>query len=133
MSRSASQQDYVLVTAAEDVSAVLPKETDATAVQQVPKLVKNVRAPVTKGEVLGRMDFKLADEVIASVDLIASEDVGRSMLLYAGDVTLRFFSQPLVLVGFVLLIILLAILFTWTRQIRKNRQRRAERIRRVGR
>ncbi|MCI5923366.1 MAG: D-alanyl-D-alanine carboxypeptidase family protein [Oscillospiraceae bacterium] len=128
-----AQQDYVLVTAAEDVSAVLPKETDATAVQQVPKLVKNVRAPVTKGEVLGRMDFKLADEVIASVDLIAAEDVERSTLLYAGDVTLRFFSQPLALIGLILLILLLIVLFAWIRQIQKNRQRRAERIRRVGR
>lgn len=101
--------------------------------QQVPKLVKNVRAPVTKGEVLGRMDFKLADEVIASVDLIAAEDVERSTLLYAGDVTLRFFSQPLVLIGLILLILLLIVLFAWIRQIQKNRQRRAERIRRVGR
>ena len=79
------------------------------------------------------MDFKLADEVIASVDLIAAEDVERSTLLYAGDVTLRFFSQPLVLIGFILLILLLIVLFAWIRQIQKNRQRRAERIRRVGR
>ena len=128
-----SQQDYVLLVAAEDVNAILPKETDSTAVQQVMRTVDSVRAPVTKGEVLGRMDFKLADEVIASVDLVAAEDVGRSALLYAGDVTLRFFTQPLVLAGVILLLLLIGILYGWIRQIRKNRRRRAERIRRIGR
>ncbi len=127
-----SEQDYVLLMAENDVSAILPKETDATAVQQVMRTVKSVRAPIQKGEVLGKLDLKLADEVIASVNLVAAEDVSRSTLIYAGDVTVRYLTQPLVILGIAMLILMLLVLFTWMNQIQRNRRKRAERIRRTG-
>lgn len=127
-----SKQDYVQLIAKEDVMAILPKGTDASALKRVIKLVDDARAPIEKGDLLGRMELKLADDVVASVDLVASETVSRNIFLYMGDVLWRFFTQPLILVLCVLLGLLLVVLFSWIAQMRKNRRRRAERVRKFG-
>ncbi len=127
-----SAQDYVQLVAKEDVMAILPKGTDASALKKVIKLVDDARAPIEQGELLGRMELKLADDVVASVDLVAAETVSRNIFLYAGDVVWRFLTQPFVIVLCVLLILLLIVFFSWVTQMRRNRRRRAERVRKFG-
>ena len=127
-----SAQDYVQLVAKEDVMAILPKGTDASALKKVIKLVDDARAPIEEGELLGRMELKLADDVVASVDLVAAETVSRNIFLYAGDVVWRFLTQPFVIVLCVLLLLLLIVFFSWVTQMRRNRRRRAERVRKFG-
>lgn len=127
-----SKQDYVQLIAKEDVVAILPKGTDASALKKVIKLVDDARAPIEKGDLLGRMELKLADDIVASVDLVASETVSRNIFLYMGNVLWRFFTKPIILVLCILLGLLLVILISWIAQMRKNRRRRAERVRKFG-
>lgn len=78
----AKDKDTLLLNAREDVISLLPKNVDISAVQKLPHLPDSIEAPVEKGQEIGTLDLKLNDEVIATVPLIASEQIERSNLLY---------------------------------------------------
>ncbi len=125
-----ADQDFVTVVAKNDVTALLPAQTDASAIQQKITLREHVKAPIKKGDLLGVVELKLADDVISSVDLVALRDVDRSMWLYALDVTKRFFGQTYVqmmLAGLViafLLYLIFVVRYNRIRQKQRERQRR---------
>lgn len=87
-----SEQDYVPLFSDRDVTALLPTDVDITSIQKIKTIQKDVSAPIAKGAVLGQMELKLNDEVIAIVNLITATELKRSPILYGLDVTLRFLS-----------------------------------------
>lgn len=104
-------QDYITLISKNDVTQLIPNDVDTTTIQKVKTLAKDVKAPVKKGDVLGKLDLKLKDEVIATVDLVASQDIDRSEYLYVLDITKRFLSTPfvrsmLIILGLLILIYL---------------------------
>lgn len=119
--------DYVRLSASADINALLPVDTDASAIQRNVTLAENVTAPVKKGTVLGRVELRLADSVIANVDLIAAENVERSVWLYALDVTGRFLDQTLVKVLLLLLGLLIFIYIVSVIRYNQKRRRRMQR------
>lgn len=90
--RLCSEQDYVPLFSDRDVTALLPTDVDITSIQKIKTIQKDVNAPIAAGAVLGQMELKLNDEVIAIVNLITAKELKRSPMLYGLDVTLRFFS-----------------------------------------
>lgn len=127
------EQDYVALVAMEDVTALLPAETDASAIQQTITLRRNVKAPVRKGDILGKVELRLAGDVIAVVDLAAMNNVERSPWLYALDVTGRFLSRPavqLILAALALCILLYAVFLARYKRFRRQQR---ERQRKAGR
>lgn len=128
-----SDQDYVTLTAKDSITALLPTDSDVTTIQKIKTFDKNVRAPIKKGDVLGKMDLKLNDNIIASVDLVASQDIDRSIWLYSFDVVKRFLSNILVkiLLGILgLLIIMFAVMAARYRKISRIRAARARNMQR---
>lgn len=126
----ASEQDFVTLVAKEDIIVLLPKDTDSSAIQQNKLLLKNVEAPVKKGETLGKVELRLADDVIATVDLVALTDIERSALLYTVDVIKKYFSQPLSVVLLILLCFLFLLYLLFTLRSRKIRRMKEARMRR---
>jgi len=124
-----SDQDYVTLLAKNDISALLPKQSDVTTVQKVKHVQDNVRAPIKKGEVLGKMDLKLNDEIIATVDLVASQDVNRSMVLYSIDLCKRFLDNTLVKALLIILVILVLLYVVVNARYRKIKRLKAKRMR----
>jgi len=124
-----TQQDYVTLLSKNDVTQLIPKEVDITTIQKVKTLAKDVKAPVKKGDVLGRLDLKLKDEVIASVDLVASQDIARSEYLYVIDITKRFLSIPFVRAMLIILGLLILIYFVLRARYKKVRRMREARNR----
>lgn len=122
-------QDFVTLLAKEDISALLPVDSDITTIQRIKQTAKDVRAPVKQGTVLGVMDLKLNDEIIASVDLVASEDVERSVLLYSLDVAGRFLQNTLVQILLGVLLLLIVLFMLMKARYRKIRRLRNERLR----
>lgn len=67
----------VPLVANDDISLVIPvsREKDIEIITSLD--AETVKAPVTKGEVLGKIEVVLDDKVLASSDISASEDVSR--------------------------------------------------------
>lgn len=126
-------QDYVRLVAGEDVTALLPKDADPTVVDRKKTLLQNVKAPVKKGDVLGRMELILSDETIATVDMYAMENIDRSTWLYALDVSSRFLKQPVAAAMLIGLGVLLLFFFIALGRYRRRKRLRAMRERRYRR
>lgn len=73
---------YVLVNPKQNYSTIWYNEIDVTSIQKNIKLFDAVNAPVKKGQKLGEIELKLSDEVITTVDLVASVDVERSFVKF---------------------------------------------------
>lgn len=121
--------DSVTLVAAEDVAAVLPNDLDVQTVRRVVLCNSTEEAPIEKGKVYGKLELYLnLDRKIGEVELVASEGVSRSQLLYVWQQISGFFSSPwfyiaigsllILLFGYMLLNIL------HNRNRRKNNRRR---------
>lgn len=124
--------DFVQLAAAGDISALLPVSTDISAIQRSLVLAENVAAPVRKDTVLGRVELRLAGEVVGTVDLLAAENVERSAWLYTLDVLSRFFMQGTVQALLVILLLLILLYLVFWLRYRQRRRQYEHRQRRAG-
>ena len=86
-----SEYDYVSLVPAEEISALVPSGVNAESllIEPIPELMPDsVKAPVKKGEIIGRAAIKYAGETVAEVDLAAAFDVKSSPLKWLGDLLL---------------------------------------------
>ncbi len=130
--RLSGDQDHVILDSARDVTILLPSETDTTSVQEIIELAENVQAPIQKGDVLGKLVLKQADDVIDTVDLVARENVDRSLPLYLLDATGRFFEQSFaqaILIGLGILLLLYIFATVRYNRIKRRRMMRERRYR----
>ncbi len=106
--------DVLILTAASDVTLLLPSGADKTAVQYVATLDdEEIVAPVKKGDKIGKMTLKLGGETIGEVDMLAEKDVKGSTILKIADAihgALSSTAAKIILV-LVILFILVYILF----------------------
>lgn len=70
-----AEASEIAVVAAEDFGVLLNK--GATVSTRVSVFEEEIKAPVEKGRILGRMDFYREDDFLGSVDLVAAEDMPR--------------------------------------------------------
>ena len=80
--RLSSDSDLLLLYPSEKVVALVPDEIDPSSVQVIPHTNTFAQAPVKKGDVLGYVEVKLADEVVGIADLVSGEDVKRNEFLF---------------------------------------------------
>ena len=77
--------DHLRLLPAEEMSALVPTGTQAASLlirpieSETPKVVK---APIKKGDILGKAEVLYGEDVVATVDLIAAESVDRSIILW---------------------------------------------------
>ncbi len=122
-----SETDHVLLTSSRNVTALVPVNIESSSVVLQTELPEYVKAPVQKGDILGKGRVLLLGEEIAQVDLIAMEDIKRSAFLHFTDtlhtVTSRwqFFIGAIVFVALLLLYIVLSVAYNNY----KRRQRKA--------
>lgn len=120
-----SDTDYVLVRPEGTLSALLPNDLDVSQFTQTVTLdSKSVEAPVTEGQVLGKITLSYDGEDYGTLDLVALNDVERSELLYRIDRVEKFFGQTWVKVAAVALVILILVLIIACSVRRKRRRRR---------
>lgn len=127
--RLSSRTDHVSLFPADDLYAYVPVGVDERSV-----LVKTadgtlppfVDAPIRKGDKIAEAAVYYADTEIARVDLVASEDVNRSLLLWIGSLIGNFFRHPIVRTVLIVLALLIggyiAFVIYATRQRRRKRR-----------
>ena len=80
-----SNTDHVLLKASESVTALVPVNIESSSVVLQVETPDYVKAPIHSGDVIGKGTVLLMGEVVATVDLVAIEDVERSTVLHILD------------------------------------------------
>lgn len=98
----------VALSPAETVEKLLPVETKAEDIKPEIVLNEKIRAPISKGDVLGRVSYVYQGQKLAETDLIAGNDVERDYLLSVlhtiiNIITSPFFFIPAIVVLFLLI------------------------------
>lgn len=116
--------DHVRLVPANDVTALVPVGTDGSSVliEPIPEETPTViNAPIKKGEKVGRARIMYAQTEIATVDLVAAEDVNVNIFLWIVNIFKNVFTSPFFIVLAVLAVIVLAVYLV---SFYKNKSRR---------
>ncbi len=117
-----SKVDHLRLVPAEEISALVPLGTETSSLitrpieSETPKMAK---APIKKGDVLGKAEVLYGEDVVATVDLIAAEDIDFNIFTFIFSMIKTLFSTTvfkILLAIFIVLVIIYILLI-----IRKNR------------
>ncbi len=130
--RLSSDSDSLLLYPKEKITALIPSDIDVSSVQVVEHVNSHVEAPVKKGDVLGYVEVKLADEVLGITDLVAADDVDRNEFLYCLHLVKNIFTSIYLRIALVLVILfaLIYVIFIIRHEINSQRYRSIIRKRR---
>lgn len=116
-----SKVDHVRLLPAKELTALVPHETETNSLTIRPvegETPDTVAAPVKKGEVLGKAEILYGDVVVATVDLVAGEDIDLNIFLLILGVFKKLFSTTIFKILFAILAIIVVIYILLI--IRKN-------------
>ncbi len=117
-----SKIDHLRLLPAEELSALVPLGTESGSLiirpieSETPKVVK---APIKKGEVLGKAEILYGETVVETVDLVAAEDVELNIFLLIFGTIKDILSTTIFKILFAIAAVLLIIYILLI--IRKNR------------
>lgn len=112
-----SETDHVLLKPSDSVTALVPVNIEPSSVVLQIETPDFVKAPIKAGDVVGKGTVLLMGEEIATIDLVAIEDIERSTLLHIGDSLLNvmksgwFVLGAIAFVALLIIYIILAILY----------------------
>ncbi len=116
--------DFVPLYIENGFISVMPKDADESTISIVPKLSgESVDAPVKKGQKLGTADIIYAEKVIGTVNLVAGEDIERSLLLSIGRALKNFFTSPYMIAVYIIIAIAILIFATAVYKMNKGRSK----------
>lgn len=104
--------DHVRLVPESEVTALVPVGNDESSVllevisEETPK---EINAPIKKGDVLGKARILYAEDEIATVNLVAAEDVHMSVILFVLDGIKNIFKSTLFQIVFALIVLILAV------------------------
>ena len=123
--------DHVSLCPAEDAFALLPTGNDEDSLLVLVKsdtLPDVVKAPVKKGDVICKGEVYYANDVVAEIDLVASEDVSRSFASYFATLAENIASSATykIIFLFVFLLLVVVIILFVLRLRNKNKIKNRE-------
>ena len=107
-----SKVDHLRLVPAEEISALVPLGTQSGSLvtrpieNETPKVVK---APIKKGDVIGKAEVLYGNDIVATVDLVAAEDIDLNVFLLIIGVAKNILSTTIFKVLFIVLAILVVI------------------------
>lgn len=122
-----AEKDYVVLCAEENLSAILPNNTDLSTLDYTKDVPEEVLAPIAIGDEIGTLTISKDGVVYGKTKLVAGEDISRSTVLYYLYCIKQFFSNLWVQIVAAILLILLIIYIII--MIRRNRRRRRRVVR----
>lgn len=123
----AKNDERVGFTVSQDISALLPSGVELSeVVEKVEDLPELVKAPIKKGDVIGKVSYNYKGVMVGHGDLIATNDVERNILLFIFHLIMAVLTSPMFLIPAILILVLLII-----RRINIMKQERLKRLRRL--
>ena len=117
-----SKIDHLRLLPAEELSALVPLGTESGSLIIRPienETPKEVKSPIKKGDVLGKAEILYGENIVATVDLVAAEDVDLNIFLLIFGTIKNIFSTTIFKILFAIAAVLLIIYILLI--IRKNR------------
>lgn len=117
-----SKIDHLRLVPAKEMSALVPlgTETGSLVVRPIDnETPKSVKAPIKKGDVLGKAEILYGKDVVATVDLVAAEDVDFNIITFIFTMIKNLFHT--VIFKVLLAIVIILVIFYILLIIRKNR------------
>ena len=128
---SASENHLVLVPK-HSLSNVISKDIDIETIEKEVKTNEKILAPIKQGDVLGTLTLKKNGVNYGTVNLVASEDISRSTVLYILYCIENFFKNIYVrLLGLALLIFIIIYIIIMISNNRNRRKKKAVLINRI--
>ena len=98
-------------------STILPADADKNSIEIIPDVPEEIDAPVTEGQVIGKAQIQYNGQSLATINLVASETLERSELVYGATIIKNVITSPwfigvavLVLVLFVIYLVLVSVI-----------------------
>ena len=110
----------VTISPAVPVGALLAKDVEKEDIDVIINKKEGIKAPVKTGDVLGEAIYKCNGEVVGKVNLVAGNDVKRSIIKTIGN----FFKDNLVKIIFIGILIFILYAYVNHLKIKKRRARR---------
>lgn len=119
-----SDADYVVVHPKDSLSALLPKDVDLSKFERKVTIYSDgqAQAPIAEGQELGEITLSYNGQVYGTTKLVALNSLSRSPVRYIVHEVKAFFSNPLVKIGIVVILILIVVgIILISRRGRKGR------------
>ena len=127
----AYRKDTLQLVAGDNASALLPKAVNKSSVTIQCNVPESVQAPIKKGEQVGTATLSYADEVIATIPLVASESVERSPVITIFTQGKSLFTAPwfLIVMAVILVLVVFYIILMLLYRKKQKQLRRVKRFR----
>lgn len=124
--KSAKGESRVLLEAAEDLSQLIYIDSEMGQITSNDTVNKNIKAPVSRGDILGKSEYFVDSVSIGTVDLIATKDYAFDPIKNILGVVAAIFTSPWLYLPFVLFfLILLAIRqYNYNKRIKQRSEAR---------
>lgn len=113
--------EVVALRPAKTITALVPANTESAHIQLIPHLPESVEAPVTRGDVLGTATVMVQGEEVATVDLVAAQDVARLAPVLSA---VRYEVITPLLVVFILLLLVMLVRLRKKKKCKRRRSRK---------
>ena len=132
--RLAWSRDHVIAAPDADFTCLVPKDYNKEKLELIKNVPETLDAPIVKGDVLGSVSLIYDGVKLGEVDLVAIDDVDRSLILYLWDLLAKLLGTTvakivLILLGAFILFYLFFIV-RFNRRHRNSRRYRGSRRRR---
>ncbi len=119
-------QDKLLLVPQGSFSSILPKDVESSSIDIVTNIPDSVTAPVYEGDVIGTATISYANRELTTIDLIASETVELSKLMYFMDYARKILKSRgmMIAVCVVVFLIIIYICLTIAYNRKKTRNKR---------
>lgn len=125
-------KDSLVLKAEKSYSSILPKGVSSSSVIITKNIPASINAPVKKGQVVGSATVSYANQVLATINLVASESVERSELLHTTDVAKSIFTSTwfLIIVAIIILLVIIYIILAILYNRKRKNLRKVKKYRR---
>lgn len=133
--KNGKKADTVQLVADKKVNCIVKSSFDkSTAIIEIVDKPEEVLAPVKKGDVICKANVIFGDETVASVDLVAAEDIELSTFLTIINAIKGFFSLTVVKLAIIAAVLCAVIYFILVmNNVKKRKERRARKNNREAR
>lgn len=126
--KSAKGENKVLLEAETDLSQLLKIDETLGEVTQQETVNKNIKAPVTKGDILGEMEYFVDGESVGKVSLVATKDYAFDPVKNVLNVVGSIFTSPWLYLPFVVFFLVLVIIRQYNYNKRKKQRAEARKL-----
>ena len=121
--KAAKDKDFLALEPQQSVVKLLANDFDVSQITVKTQTDDNIKAPIKKGDVLGEATLEYDGKQIASVPLVAANDIERSLVLYVLLGIGEIFSSTLFKIIFAAVVCIIVIFVVYMIMVNKKRRK----------